>query len=409
MKRRIPGARLAVLIACTCTLGALSSALGAAPAAADMNPPSPQPGCACELTFSIEKLQEIAGSKAGFTTAPLVGAVGQTVDYEIVVTNTSHVLEEFSEFKDAQCDPGTLAGVPTEAIKPEKTVVYTCSRLLTGPGVFTNEATVTGSSEFEGPPQTKTSNQVVVEVPAPPTPPSPPPPAPKPEFTIEKRQEIAGSKAGFTTAPLTGAVGATVDYQIVVSNTGNVPLKFSSFSDAQCDQPTIAGGPGEGAVASGGSTTYTCSHLLSSAGKYVNVASVIGTAQGATPLSETSNPVEVAVVAPATGAVKCFQAAQPVYHLPTGPKRSVFTVQISSVGAKLLMVYLDGRKLKTFTPSQARNGKFALKIDPRKLKYGSHTLVVKGISTEPECVKIASASSFVDPRPPVHHVSSFTG
>jgi uncharacterized repeat protein (TIGR01451 family) len=407
MKRRNLGARLAVISTCICMLGALTSALGVAPVAADTTPPP----CHCALTFTIEKFQEIVGSKQGPTKSKLIGAVGQTVDYEIVVTNTAHMPETFSEFSDAHCDSGTLAGGPgTSEVLPGHSTVWTCSRHLTAPGTFTNEATVTGSSQFGGVPLTQTSNRVVVEVPAPPPPPptpSPQPtPAPTPAFTIEKRQEIAGSKAGFTVAPLHGTVGETVDYEIVVTNTGPVALKFSSFSDALCDQPTIAGGPGEGAVAPGTATIFTCSHLLSSAGTFVNTASVIGTAPGAAPLSETSNPVEVMVP---TVVVKCFQAVQPVYHLPTGPKRSPFSVQISSLGAQQITVYLDGHKLKTFKQSQARGGKFTIKLNPHKLHFGPHTLAIRGISSDPECVKIAAASSFVHPRPPIVHVKSFTG
>ncbi|MGA2321668.1 MAG: hypothetical protein ABSG95_13145, partial [Solirubrobacteraceae bacterium] len=46
-------------------------------------------------------------------------------------------------------------------------------------------------------------------------------------FTIEKLQEIKGSSAGYTTSPLTGKIGQTVDYEVLVKNTGNVALTFS--------------------------------------------------------------------------------------------------------------------------------------------------------------------------------------
>lgn len=409
MKRR----NLVALVTCTCLLGALSSALGVAPAAADTNPPSSQPGCGCELSFTIEKLQEIAGSKQGFTKSPLRGAIGQTVDYEIVVTNTSDVPEQFSEFTDAHCDAGTIAGGPgAKPVLPEDSTVYTCNHKLTTTGVYTNEATVTASSILVGVPLTQTSNRVVVEVPpplSPPPPPPPPPPAskptPSPAFTIEKSQEIAGSKAGFTTAPLSGAIGETVDYRIVVKNTGNVALKLSSFTDAQCDPLTLAGGPGEGSVAAGSSTTYTCSHMLASTGRYVNQATVTGTAQGASPLTETSNPVEVTVAAQQVAPCK---ASQPPFRGPTGPKLRPFTVQVSSQGIQQITFYLDGRKLKTFKQSQAKGGKFTIKVDPRKLSHGAHTVAIRGIRAEPNCGAIAAASSFVRPFAAARKVK-FTG
>ena len=63
----------------------------------------------------------------------------------------------------------------------------------------------------------------------------PPQPTAEPSFTIEKRQQIAGTASGFTTSPLTGSIGQMVDYEIVVKNTGNVPETFSEFSDPHCD------------------------------------------------------------------------------------------------------------------------------------------------------------------------------
>ncbi len=43
-------------------------------------------------------------------------------------------------------------------------------------------------------------------------------------FTIVKSQEIKGSGTGFVQSEVTGKVGETVDYKIVVTNTGRVPL-----------------------------------------------------------------------------------------------------------------------------------------------------------------------------------------
>jgi uncharacterized repeat protein (TIGR01451 family) len=119
---------------------------------------------------------------------------------------------------------------------------------------------------------------------------------PEASFTIEKLQEIACTGSGFTAAPLTGAVGETVDYEIVVKNTGNVPLTLSSFTDVHCDAGTIAGGPGASPVAPGASTTYTCSHLLASKGAYDNVAAVTATTLGEEGgLTVVSPEVEVTV------------------------------------------------------------------------------------------------------------------
>ena len=79
-------------------------------------------------------------------------------------------------------------------------------------GPYTNEAMVTGNTTG-GTPVVHVSNQVLVTVP------------PEPAFTIEKLQKLAGSAGGFTTTPVTGVVGAKVEYEIVVKNTGNEPLR----------------------------------------------------------------------------------------------------------------------------------------------------------------------------------------
>ena len=207
--------------------------------------------------FAIEKLQEIQGG-AGYVTGPLNGKLGQTVDYEIVVRNTGPVAETFAEFHDAHCDPGTIAGGPgSSPVAPGEATTYTCSHLLTSVGSYVNEATVTGSSA-DGTRVTHTSNQVVVDV------------ASEPGFTIEKLQEISGVGTAFTSSPLTGKLGQTVDYEILVTNTGNEALTLSGFTDAHCDTGTIAGGPGETPLQPGASTTFTCSHVLESVGSYVN-------------------------------------------------------------------------------------------------------------------------------------------
>jgi hypothetical protein len=122
-----------------------------------------------------------------------------------------------------------------------------------------------------------------------------------PEFTIQKLQRFAG-EAKYTTATLAlGHVGKTVEYEVVVKNTGNVPLTFTNFLDPKCDEGTITGGPSE-PVALGGSTTYFCKHVLTEAdrevGFYTNAASVTGTPEGGPETTEESNTVVVELPTP---------------------------------------------------------------------------------------------------------------
>src|SRR5207237_819450 len=113
-------------------------------------------------------------------------------------------------------------------------------------------------------------------------------------FTIEKSQKIDGSSGSFTTSPLSAKVGQVVDYQIVVKDTGNTSLTFSSFKDANCEG--IEGGPAK-ALATGESATYACHKALTAVGRDENNATVTATppeGQGSA-VTHTSNTVVVSV------------------------------------------------------------------------------------------------------------------
>jgi hypothetical protein len=122
--------------------------------------------------FRIEKLQMIAGSGGSFTTSELTGKPGQVVDYEIIVENTGSTSLEFGPLDDEECENIVPSGSVTLAPGAKET--YTCEHTLKPPppgqsGRHINCATATGTPP-SGSPITKTSNCVVVKVPAqPPT------------------------------------------------------------------------------------------------------------------------------------------------------------------------------------------------------------------------------------------------
>jgi hypothetical protein len=243
----------------------------------------------CQSGFSVQKLQKIDGEPAEYTTAQLHAKIGQTVDYEVVVKNTGMVQLKFSTLVDPHCDEGTVEGGSGEAfLAPGESTTFTCKRLLTEVGSYSNEATVTGTPVF-GPPTSETSNTVVTVVPS------------EAEFTIQKLQRVEGA-GEFTTAPLSAGIEETVEYEIVVTNTGNVPEVYSEFSDPKCDVGTVAGGPGLTSLLPGESTIYTCNHVMvikdARKGPYKNTASVRATpppGQG-NPVNHTSNTVEVNIL-----------------------------------------------------------------------------------------------------------------
>ena len=186
----------------------------------------PQPTLPVSPGFTIEKLQRLGG-EATFTKNELTGHVGQTVEYEIVVRNTGNTPLQFSHFQDANCE-GISGGPGEKFVQPGEATVFTCSHKLTAPGTWVNAAVIQGN-EGTG---KKESNEVVVKVPAAP---------PVPGFTIEKLQQLGGGP--FTKSELTGAIGETVKYEIIVRNTGEVTLKLSNFKDENCEG--IGGGASE--------------------------------------------------------------------------------------------------------------------------------------------------------------------
>ena len=375
--------------------------------------------CPVRPEFEVKKLQKLAGSAEELTASTITGQLGDTVEYSIVVKNTGNVpltlgsaTEPFSGFSDAHCDPGTLTGgTDGKPLAILESTRYKCTHLLDkadeAAGSYTNTATVTATPPSgDGAPKIEPTNTVVVTV-------SPAPPIALPALSIEKLQQIEGSGAGYTTTPLSGQVGQTVDYEILIDNTGNVPLNLENLSDPHCDPGTLTGGVGDVALPVGESTTYTCKHQLVSAdeaaGKYENTVSLTAyppPGEGS-PFAQTSNTVVVTVSAatstPAgaggigtgTGSsgVLSSNSSQPASKsgvlafgaasLPRlkgalqGCARSGFRVSLKSADVASVTFYVDGHKLKTLTAKNAHKGLLSIEIDPAKLKVGVHKLTAK--------------------------------
>ncbi len=140
-------------------------------------------------------------------------------------------------------------------------------------------------------PLTESSNKVEVNV------------AKKAAFTIEKTQRVGGV-GSFVKTEITGAkIGQAVEYHVVVKNTGNVPLKFGTLTDANCE--LITGGASE--LAPGAETTFSCTHTLAAVGPYSNEASIEGNEGAGT---KTSNKVTVSVTEEASFTIEKLQRVQ---------------------------------------------------------------------------------------------------
>jgi uncharacterized repeat protein (TIGR01451 family) len=248
---------------------------------------------------------------------------------------------------------------------------------------------------------------------------------PNPKFEIEKLQSLGGP---FTKEPLTGNVGQTVLYEILVTNTGNTPLTFSNFSDTVCDPGTSAGVPSV-PVEPLASFTIVCAHKITAAdleaGTLVNIAKITGTPEEGegTSAEHESNKVVVTPKAeekekektpeepkgggenpPAnnngtptpksgvlgtsgssststskSGVLGFASATVPSLRGPQGCVRSGFTASVKSSGVKSVVFYLDGHRLRTMGPANSRKGLISLYIPVSKLNVGAHR--VKAIIT----------------------------
>jgi len=106
--------------------------------------------------FTIEALQKLSAESA-YTSSELTAEVGDTVDYEVVVTNTHGSTLKFGPLKDAGCDGISPAGA-TE-LEAGRQETFTCTHKLAGLAEYSDEASIEGS-EGTG---TKTSDRVTVK------------------------------------------------------------------------------------------------------------------------------------------------------------------------------------------------------------------------------------------------------
>jgi hypothetical protein len=121
--------------------------------------------------------------------------------------------------------------------------------------------------------------------------------SPSTAFTIETLQKLSPEPT-YTKAELNGEVADTVDYEIIVKNTGSTSLKFGALADSACESTSPAGST---ELLASTEETFTCTHKLTAFVKYSNQASIEGNEGTGT---KTSNSVTVALA--------------PVYEAPAG-------------------------------------------------------------------------------------------
>jgi uncharacterized repeat protein (TIGR01451 family) len=135
-----------------------------------------------------------------------------------------------------------------------------------------------------------------------------------PVIAVDKKEKVHGSGGGFVDGPIQTHVGETVDYELVVSNTGDVALAVD-LSDANCAGLTPPQGvdPATDKLPAGQSWTFTCSHVVAAGDgdSYTNTVTVSGTGGGHT-VGPVSDSVDANVLHPEIDVAKTGPAY--VYH-----------------------------------------------------------------------------------------------
>ncbi len=211
---------------------------------------------------------------------------------------------------------------------------------------------------------------------------------PRPGLSVQKLQadERRGPGAIFTSEELFGTRRQLVRYEVIVTNTGNLPLLLGPLSDPGCDPGTIAPNTGGGALAPAQSTVFTCSHLLTPAdqasGLYENVAAITATpGGGGEALTVPSNPVLVAL--PHDQVAFGCQAVQFSFAgFPDAPGNTVTEIVTIDHGAKIELTFMfDGPTGSNVVPLSLPPG--VHKLDARAHwktngAHGAHDQVEKG-------------------------------
>ncbi len=204
---------------------------------------------------------------------PSYNTVGQSIAYSFLVKNTGNVTLSSVAVSDPVAGP---VSCPAATLAAGTSMTCSAARTVTqddlNAGAVINTASVVGTPP--GGVALPATRSNTVRVPA----------------VINGALTI--SKASST--PAFSAVGETINYDIVVRNSGNVTMSAIAVTDTNA---TTLSCPAT-SLAAGASMTCSATHQVAQtdldAGSVVNTASVVGTPPGGTPIAPvSSNPVTV--------------------------------------------------------------------------------------------------------------------
>lgn len=207
-----------------------------------------------------------------------------------------------------------------------------------------------------------------------------------PSFTIEIEQKFAG-QSSYTKSKLKTIQGPTVDYRVLVTNTGSVELSLGPLTDPECEHISPSAGT---QLAIGASQEYTCEHMAF--GIYRNVASIANAGEA----PEQSNEVEMeAQPLPEELGAGCRARERSIrLHGVGGAQRKPFNAWVSSRWIKAITFYIDGSKLKSLQGPQASRGRFTVTVNPDRLSPGAHTVSITATLSRPNCASFSRSATF---------------
>ncbi|MBH0116707.1 DUF11 domain-containing protein [Salinibacterium sp. NG253] len=232
----------------------------------------------------------LAVTKTGSVTSG-TGGVGSTMTFTFSITNPGNVTMTGVAIADSLVGlsapvytwPTATAARLAPGQTATATATYTVKQADVDAGSVSNTATVSGKTPTNA---TITSPSSTANVP-----------------TITGAPQLTTTKSANVTS---GAkVGDSITYSIAIANTGNQTITGVTLTDSLVGLSTpVVTWPGvAGTLAPGQTATALASYTVKQsdvdAGSIANTASAAGTAPGATPVNDDSNPVVTTTVTPA--------------------------------------------------------------------------------------------------------------
>jgi uncharacterized repeat protein (TIGR01451 family) len=248
-------------------------------------------------TATVEATQQAALSVVKSSPTKSYSAVGDVIDYDFLVTNTGNVTMSSISVTDKQSAPaGSLTSGPTcpaATLAPGAsevcTATYTVTQTDLNNGSVSDSATASGTAP-SGSTSTSGSSSATVEA------------AQAPSLSVVKSSTTKGYSA----------VGNTITYDFLVTNTGNVTLSSISVTDKEsapatqanlsgptCESSTLLPGASETC-----SATYTVTQADLDWGSVNDTATASGGANGTTVTSGSSSATVQAAQAASLSVVK---------------------------------------------------------------------------------------------------------